>query len=155
MDFDCYSESCDSVTNGTLWSGCLTEDKKNVIWNNTEHQIPFLGERAFMDNGTTCFCLDDNIYLSYWKTRLDNKIYDRYNLEERKYYRDVFSISNHVYAEESKKSLDIGVNKKMIVVAAPINNLGGKRLFQVIDMDANKQNLCQSRNYIFHKKFSR
>ena len=126
VDYDCYSHSCDSVTNGAVWSGCLTKDKTKVIWKDTEHQIPFLGPRTFMDEGTTCFYVDDNIYLSYWKTRLDNKIYDRYSWQERKYYRDVFSISNHVYAGESKKSSAIGAKKNMIVVAAPINNLGKK-----------------------------
>ena len=128
VDYDCYDCYDDSVNTGTVWSGCLAKDKTKVVWKDTEHQIPFLGPRAFMDNDTTCFCVDDDIYLSFWKGKLSNKIYDRYNLEERKYYRDVFSISNQWKNADkrSENSLAIGGHKNIIVVA-PIINLSRKR----------------------------
>ena len=55
------------------------------------------------------------------KARLDLAI-----LEEKKYYRDVFSIPNQSSLGESEKSLAIGAKKNIIVVASPINRLKNK-----------------------------
>ena len=119
-----YSEDGHSVTNGKVWSGCLTKDKTTIIWKATDHQKTLLGQRIFMEINTACFCVDDDIYFSFWKGKLINKIYDRHNLKERKYYKDVFPISNQSSLGESEKSSAIGGKKNIIVVAAPIKHLG-------------------------------
>ena len=109
----------------TVWSGCLSQDKTQVIWKDTGHRIPVMGH--FHPQVNKCFCVGQNIYLSYLNNlendcHLDNHNYERYNWEEKKYYRNVFSPSS-LLNEYTGVSGNIDENKVLVVAAARINHL--------------------------------
>ena len=107
--------------NKAVWSGCLSQDRTNIIWKDTGHNIPFHSHKG------RCFWVDDNIFLSRYhyggnKCNLNNYDYDRYKWEEKKYYRNMFSLPSSLN-EYTGESGNIGENKQFIMVAARINHL--------------------------------
>ena len=82
----------------------------------------------FQPQAKKCFCVDENIYFSYYNNssynecNLDNHNHDRYNWEEKKYYRNVFSPTS-LWNEYTEVSGNIDENKELVVVAARINHL--------------------------------
>ena len=116
-EFICYKQ--------TVWSGCLSQDKTQVIWKDTGHRIPFMGHSHRQVN--KCFCVDEDIFLSYHNTgekscHLGSHNYDRYNWEEKKYYRNVFSPTS-LSNEYTGVSGNIYENKEFVVVAVWIDHL--------------------------------
>ena len=102
----------------TVWSGCLSQDKAEIIWKDTGHEIPFMGH--YNPHTDRCFYVDKNIYLSYhnnWDNhcQLNGYNYDRYNWEEKKYYRNVFSRSSLLNGFT-------GAKEELIVAAACIKH---------------------------------
>ena len=77
-----------------------------------------------------CFSVGDNIYLSYRngdgcggdECDFDSLSYDRYNWEERKYYRNAFSPSS-LLKKSTRVPGNIDENKKLALVAARMNHL--------------------------------
>ena len=130
----------------TVWSGCLSQDKKKIIWKDTGHKIPFMGHyhpispnikdqftkkiKLYHSENHRCFCVGDNIYLSYRngdgcggdECGFDSLSYDRYDWEEKKYYRNVFSPSSLLNKFTGVPG-NIDENKKLVLVAARMNHL--------------------------------
>ena len=98
----------------TVWSGCLSQDKTDIIWKDTGHKIPFMGH--YNPYNDRCFYVDKNIYFSYHNNWDHGDNYDRYNWEEKKYYRNVFSLSSLLNGYT-------GAKEDLIVAAASIDHL--------------------------------
>ena len=112
-----------------VWSGCLSQDKTEVIWKDTGCSIPFV---EYYYPANRCFCVNENIYLSHYDIGkndclLDCHDFDRYNWEEKKKYRGVFSttsLDQHLDQHQiSPTSGNIYENKELIVIAARMNHL--------------------------------
>ena len=104
-----------------VWSGCLSQDKTKIIWKDTGHKIPLIGSYH------RCFCVGENIYLTYYNEggeycHINSHNYDRYDWEEKRYYRNVFSPSS-LLNEHIGLSGNIDENKELVVVAARMNHL--------------------------------
>ena len=117
-----HEEEHNKIYNKTVWSGCLSQDKTKIIWKDTGHKITFNSHK------NRCFGVDDNIFLSYYNyggntCHLNGNDYDRYNWEEKKYYKNVFSLSSSSLTEYTGEHRKIDEGKQLIVVAARINHL--------------------------------
>ena len=100
------SEPNDSVTRfryvsqrmkETLWYGELANDGRSMHWN----EVDTGRFERFVK--PMCFLLNDNLYIFEWWSKFNIRFCDRYDLHERKYYRNAFNVpfllvSNLVYS---------------------------------------------------------
>ena len=126
-----HTEHHHLVPNENVWSGILNEDNTAVSWKDTGHKIPF--GRI----GATGFCIDDNIYLTYfarhikswqnitWHNALEaNKTCIRYDWKTKSYYANVFSLCPewNVYPGMCGNIVKVNENEKLVLISVHQGN---------------------------------
>ena len=134
------------VPNETIWAGVLSTANSDVIWKDTGHIVPFLGN--------TLFCINDNIYLSHIEGNVPHlatkNTSHRYNCNTQEYQKNVFSVLPewHVYPGTCGNIVNVDATKDLVLMAVrkeywAINN-GYKRYFK-------RQILSFTENQGFHE----